>query len=161
MSNLAMTPFVYERPGVDPEKRRAQELLDERNQVIHDLREELRQERAKVAAMEQGILAVRELLTPFYRGLRLVFGEIDALGVADAQSAVPSRVQAVWDDWKRKLPSGEAKAIDALLLHGRLKTDQIRIHVGCASRTAQNIVAALKSKGLVVKDGAYFSLKEL
>lgn len=72
-----------------------------------------------------------------------------------------SKKSAVWESWKQKLPSGEAKAIDALLLHGSLTTAQLRIHIGCATRTALNIASSLKSKGLVTKENGKLSLKEL
>lgn len=138
-----------------------------RTRELADVREELRLEKAKNASVEVGARELRGILHPLFESLKMVFGEMDAMGVdaAAATGATPSgpdpRKAAIWDSWKAKLPSGEGKAIDALLLHGKLKTDQIRIHIGCATRTATNIVSSLKSKGLVVKDGAHYSLKEL
>ena len=129
-----------------------QELLESRNEA-----NSLRREAANVT---RGVQELRKLLSPLYGGLRQVFGEIDSMGVSDATGADP-RKQAIWDSWKQKLPSGEGRAIDALLLHGSMTTAQLRIHVGCASRTAQNIVQALKSKGLIVKNGTQITLKEL
>jgi len=140
-------------------------LHDDRDTIIAGLREQLRQareelaaERAKDSGIEEGATQLRQALQPLKDGLDRIFG---ILPVSALTTTPTSKVSAVWEDWKRKLPSGEGKAIDALLLHGKLKTDQLRIHIGCASRTAQNIVVALKSKGLIVKDGAYVSLKEL
>lgn len=140
-------------------------LHDDRDTIIAGLREQLRQareeltaERARDSGIEEGAAQLRQALQPLKDGLDRIFG---ILPVSALTTTPTSKVSAVWEDWKRKLPSGEGKAIDALLLHGKLKTDQLRIHIGCASRTAQNIVVALKSKGLIVKDGAYVSLKEL
>ena len=138
-------------------------LHDERDTIIAGLREQLRQareelatERTKGSGVEEGVAQLRQALAPLKEGLDRIFGILPEVHHSPA-----SKTSAVWEDWKRKLPSGEGRAIDALLLHGKLKTDQIRIHVGCATRTATNIVSSLKSKGLVVKDGSYYSLKEL
>lgn len=139
-------------------------IHDDRDTIIAGLREQLRNcreelaaERAMDSGVEEGVAQLRQALAPLKDGLDRIFGILPV----STTLAVAPKLSAVWEDWKRKLPIGEGKAIDALLIHGRLKTDQLRIHVGCASRTAQNIVAALKSKGLIVKDGAYVSLKEL
>jgi hypothetical protein len=137
-----------------------QRELYQRNRQLNDAEEALRQERKKNAAVERGVAELRQVLTPLYRALGQVFGEIEAIGTEEVSSADP-RKKAIWDSWKQKLPSGEGRAIDALLLHGSMTTAQLRIHVGCASRTAQNIVVALKSKGLIVKDGGQIKLKEL
>jgi len=134
------------------------------NQQLNEVEEALRQERLKSATLERGVTELRSVLTPLYNGLQHIFGEIGAVGVSGelvTSSESDPRKKAIWDSWKAKLPSGESKAIDALLLHGTMTTGQLRIHVGCATRTAQNIVTALKSKGLINKNGAQVSLKEL
>ena len=145
--------------------------VDTRDQTIETLSAQLRQaqldlqtERRKTATIEAGVRGLRQQLTPLYQALQSLFGDIDAMGVAESSSSTSGpdpRKQAIWESWKAKLPSGEGRAIDALLLHGTMTTAQLRIHVGCASRTAQNIVTALKSKGLIVKNGPHISLKEM
>lgn len=149
-------------PDPQAQMRSLQQELYNRNRQLNEAEEALRQERAKTAAIESGVKQLRSVLSPLYQALQHVFGEIDVMGVGEgAAASADPRKQAIWESWKAKLPSGEGKAIDALLLHGTMTTAQLRIHVGCASRTAQNIVQALKSKGLIVKDGAQISLKEL
>jgi hypothetical protein len=137
-----------------------QRELYARNRQLADAQEALRQEQNKSAAVARGVGELRQVLTPLYRALGQVFGEIDSMGTSEPSGADP-RKSAIWESWKKKLPSGEGRAIDALLLHGSMTTGQLRIHVGCASRTAQNIVTALRSKGLITKDGAQIRLKEL
>lgn len=139
---------------------------DDRDTIIAGLRaqlqlarEELAVERARESGVEEGVAQLRSALAPLKEGLDRIFGILPTSTSLTTSS--PAKSSAIWDSWKAKLPPGEGKAIDALLLHGRLKTDQIRIHIGCATRTATNIVSSLKSKGLVVKDGAHYSLKEL
>jgi hypothetical protein len=132
------------------------------NRQLNEATEALRMERQKTAAIERGVAELRSILSPLYGALQMVFGQVEAMGVTAAVSSESDpRKKAIWDSWKAKLPAGEGRAIDALLLHGAMTTSQLRIHVGCASRTAQNIVQALKSKGLIVKDGAQLRLKDL
>lgn len=134
-----------------------QRELYNRNLQLNEAQEELRKERIKIATMEQGVSSLREILGPLYGGLKMVFGEIDAMGPA---SSTPKNT-AVWEDWKRKLGGHTAKAIDALLMHGQLNRTQIRIHLRCATGTVTNVVAALNKAGLINKSGDGISLKEL
>jgi hypothetical protein len=154
-----MVPFSFPSPQQQLES--LQRELYARNRQLAEAEEALRQERAKNAAVESGVRDLRRVLSPLYQALGQVFGEMEGMGMVAATTSADPRKQAIWESWKAKLPSGEAKAIDALLLHGTMTTAQLRIHVGCASRTAQNIVTALKSKGLIVKNGHQISLKEL
>ena len=147
-------------PDLRVENEALRRDLFARNRQLAEAEEELRQERQKNAAVESGVQNLRAILGPLFNGLKQIYGEMDAMGPAGSGVTDP-RKSAIWESWKAKLPSGESKAIDALLLHGTMTTAQLRIHVGCASRTAQNIAAALKSKGLIVKNGAQISLKEL
>lgn len=148
----------------DPQEqfRSLQQELFNRNRQLHEMEMRARNAEEKVRALESGLIQLRQVLTPLHNALNMVFGEIEAAGVSGAAPAqADSRVSAIWESWKSKLPSGQAKAIDALLLHGSMTTAQLRIHIGCATRTAINIVAALKSKGLIVKNGAVASLKQM
>lgn len=131
-------------------------------QQLREAREELAHERRKNGASEAGVAKLRKVLTPLYTALQHIFGEIDGMGVEEqGDQPVPVGKSAVWESWKSKLPSGEARAIDALLLHGSLTVAQLRIHVGCASRTAQNIAVSLKGKGLVTRENGKITLKEI
>jgi transcription initiation factor IIE alpha subunit len=67
----------------------------------------------------------------------------------------------VWDSWKGKMSGSAAKAIDALLLHGEMTAEQLRIHLGCATRTCYNIIGELNKAKLINKNGGRISLKEL
>lgn len=157
--STSLIPFAN-HPSLDQQIKALQQELYTRNRQLEDAEEALRQERAKSHAIEHGVGELRTALNPLYQALQHVFGEIETMGVTETMGSDP-RKKAIWDSWKQKLPSGEGRAIDALLLHGSMTTAQLRIHVGCASRTAQNIVVALKSKGLIVKDGGQIKLKQL
>lgn len=144
---------------------RAEKLLAEETTRRRTAESDLEDAQRENRNLTEGMRRLRSSLTPLYDSLRLLFGDMEMMGVQDsaptAPGGQPAAKSAVWESWKAKLPSGEAKAIDALLLHGKLNTPQVRIHVGCATRTAQNIVTALKSKGLIEGDGKGWSLKPL
>ena len=128
---------------------------------VEELREQLRQEKLKAVSVGRGVTQLREILSPMFNGLKMVFGEIDAMGVVDAPSAPDSRVAAIWSDWKQKFPGHPSRAIDALLLHGSMTQGQLRIAVGCATGTISNVVSILNRAGLINKNGGKISLKEL
>lgn len=158
-----MSMTLHSVPSPQSQLESLQRELYARNRQLSEAEEALRQERQKTAAMERGVAELRSILSPLHNALLMIFGQADAMGVngVGAGPEADPRKKQIWDSWKAKLPTGEGRAIDALLLHGQMTTAQLRIHVGCASRTAQNIVAALKGKGLIVKEGGMIRLKEL
>ncbi len=136
-----------------------QRELYQRNRENADLREELRQERQKTLAVESGVLELREILSPLYKALRMVFGEIEGMAVRDTSS--PAKNSAAWEQWKQRLGGATARAIDALMVHGEMNQTQLRIILGCATRTVTNVVAALNQAKLIDKRDGKIRLKEL
>jgi hypothetical protein len=129
---------------------------------IRSLEQELIQERAKTAQMERGVQEIRDILTPLYRALRMLFGEMDAMPMSGTSGgAVAPGKKAIWESWKQKLGGQAAKAIDVLMMHGEMNRTQLRIHVGCATRTVTDIIYKLNQAGLINKNGGKISLKEL
>lgn len=141
------------------ECRRRQQELYRRNQENSDLREQLRQEKQKSAAVAHGVTNLRGIFDPLFQTLKMVYGEIDAMGVAETQ-ATP-RVSAAWEQWKQKLSGHPAKAIDALMVHGAMTQTQLRILIGCANGSIAGVVCTLNKAGLINKSGGKISLKEL
>lgn len=135
--------------------------LAEAEDKIASLERALSENVNESARQSRAMYSLRESLNPLYLALQAIYGDLDSVGIPAVASGASPQKSAVWESWKQKLPSGEAKAIDALLLHGSLTTAQLRIHIGCATRTALNIASSLKSKGLVTKDNGKLSLKEL
>lgn len=157
MSSLAVVTPANPQARIDSLERD----LYQRNREIADLREELRIERGKTAQMESGVKGVRDLLSPLYKALRLTFGEIDAMGLGEAQPVNAPKNAAAWEQWKQRLGGATARAIDALMLHGEMTQGQLRIILGCATRTAQNVVASLSQAKLIDKNNGKIRLKEL
>jgi hypothetical protein len=146
-------------PNPQQQVESLQRELYQRNRQLNEAEEALRQEKAKTLAMERGVQQLRDILGPLFGGLKLIFGEIDAMGVGETIAS--PKTSAVWESWKQKLSPAEGRAIDALLLHGEMTVPQLRIHIGCATRTAQNIASSLSGKGLAVRMGGKIRLKEL
>lgn len=150
MSSLAVLPNPHEQ------------IADLRRQLA-DVQEDLRQERSKNAQGAAAVAELRRVLTPLYGGLRAVFGEMEALGVAEvAAPGGDPRKRVVWEAWKQRLPGIPSKMIDALLVHGALNRTQLRIHAGCARSSIPNAIGTLYRAGVIDKRGdGKISLKEL
>lgn len=134
------------------------------NRQLAETEETLRQERLKLAALERGVGELRIVLTPLYQGLCHIFGEIAATGIGEqsvhASSTAPKNA-AAWEQWKQRLGGATARAIDALMVHGEMNQTQLRIILGCATRTVTNVVAALNQAKLIDKREGKIRLKEL
>lgn len=140
-----------------------QRELYARNRQLAEAEEALRQEKIKNASIERGVQRLREVLGPLFDGLKLIHGEMDAMGIESAVSTSANpRKSAVWEDWKARLPGFPAMAIDALLLHGALNVDQLMIHLKTSRRqTAYETVHKLNKAGIINKRDGRISLKEL
>jgi hypothetical protein len=139
-----------------------QRALNEKNLRISELELELREERTQNAAHKASVEALRNTLLPLYQALQRVYGHIDAMGISANGSAPSSGGESkVWDSWKQKLGGKTAAAIDVLILHGPMTQAQLRIQLGCATRTVTNVVGALNKAGLINKAGGRISLKEI
>lgn len=143
--------------------------LNEAETRIADLEAELVRERAKAKQVERGAQRLRDVLSPLHDAIGMVFGEIEAMGIesptqapATASGGVDPRKAAVWEDWKSRLGGFAAKAIDALLLHGELSTDQMMIHLRTSRRqTVHDTVSKMNKAGIIAKRDGKVSLKAL
>jgi len=131
---------------------------------IRELRNQLVDARRDAAADKrqytQSVSELRRQLTPLYRALGAVFGELDVLG-EDAAEPVNSRTEKVWQSWKDKMPGYPARIISALLLHSEMNTQQLAIAVGCNKQRISEGIVKLNKAGLINKNGGRFSLKTL
>jgi hypothetical protein len=162
MGMTLMTPASDFRESL----RQLSELRIENGELRRELvkvRQEAAEERQKVVALERGVLTLREILSPLHQALGMVFGEIDGMGVGTASGSapVPAKNAAAWEQWKQRLGGATARAIDALMVHGEMNQTQLRILLGCATRTVTNVVAALNQAKLIDKRDGKIRLKEL
>jgi hypothetical protein len=155
-------------PDVDPEIERLRARVRGLERETADAKVEAKRAREDA---DRALSMLRKQLSPLYRALQAVFGELDAAGVTDdvpAESRAASspngpdvRVAAVWASWKSKLGGGAAKAIDALLVHSDLNTQQLAIATGLHRTTVPKVIYELNKAGLINKNGGRFSLKQL
>lgn len=144
--------------GVDP----SEELHDE----IRQLKRELSTTRAEASAAKRDAARamgeLRKQLSPLYRALQMVFGELDSAGVSDGVSpAATPQTSAVWEAWKSRIGGQPAKVIDALLLHGDLNAGQIAIAIGISPKNVAQVIHKLNKASLIEKNNGRFSLKKL
>lgn len=146
----------------DPSDTEADDLRAE----VRQLRADLSQARAdtKTAQRESAhaLNALRKQLSPLYRALQVVFGELDAAGIeSDDAPPANARTTTMWGVWKDKLGKGPAKVIDALLLHGAMTRKQIAVASGYSPQNISNIISDLNKASLITKDGDRVTLRTL
>jgi hypothetical protein len=138
---------------------------------IAGLEQELREakseaETAKQSATDavQAIRALRNQLEPFYKALKMVFGEITRVEAENVLESGQPRSQSAsnpkWESWKKKLGGKQAEFIDALLEHGGMTGAQLKVATRCAQGTLYDTIARLNKAQLINKNGGKFSLKE-
>lgn len=150
------------------------EPIDDASDEIHDLAGQVRDLQAQLRDTKRELMqreretahalgALRKQLSPLYRALQAVFGELDAVGIEDSPGAAPnpSRTSAVWESWKSRFPGRPAQVIDALLLHGALNQTQIALAVGMTRNNVPQLIFKLNKAGLIDKNGDKYSLKQL
>jgi hypothetical protein len=159
------------------------DVLPVDDQEIEALRAEVRRQqrlaadaqveakRAKEDA-ERAMGALRRQLSPLYRALQLVFGELDDAGVGeDAPSghasgervADDTREAKVWAEWKQKLGAGSAasRIIDGLQTHGGSTVKQLKVICKASENTLYPALSRLSGLGLIEKSGSRYSLRQL
>jgi hypothetical protein len=158
-------------PDPQAQLRSLQQELHSRNRqlsdaeaLIADLEGQLARERTKSRQLERGVQELRTTLGPLYGALKLIYGEIDAMGIEDSSPMATSGRSAspVWESWKNRLGGASARIIDILLMHGELNQEQIRIHIGTnRKQTIYDAIAKLNKAGIINKRDGKISLKEL
>jgi len=151
-------------PRIDPHERIIAELRGENDRLrreVESLRQALSDNMSQDADFHRGLNQVCDTMRPLFEGLCRIFSEIDRIPGARPGSSPRVKSSEVWESWKGKLSGTAAKSIDALLLHGEMTAEQLRIHLGCATRTCYNIIGELNRAKLINKNGGRISLKEL
>lgn len=159
----------------DPEIGRQRKTIQDQRREIAELHNQLDDATRDAAQAKRALTSLRKSLSPVYKALQMVFGDLDAAGVADepqawdgrttggapAAGAASQQHSAVWDAWKQRLPGYPAKMIDALLTFGPKTAPQLAVAVGCNRNRIYEAAVKLKSAGILDKSGDYYSLKAL
>lgn len=144
------------------------EQIVELEQALRDLRAEVQNANAATLQAQReatrALSALRRQLSPLYRALQQVFGELDTVGVdesADPVSAAVNRTSPVWAAWKQRVSPSAGRVIDALMIHGELNIQSICVAATMGRNTVYTAIAELKKAGVLNKNGGRFSLKQL
>jgi hypothetical protein len=131
-------------------------------QQNRQLDEALRLERIRTQSVESAAKDLRNLLFPLFRSLRLVFGELDQMGVVET---VPlggaPQFDPKWAAWMDKFGRDKcpARVIQAILDHGPLSRSQLRQAIKAGWSTLDEATARLKNLQLIEKSGDRWNLK--
>lgn len=135
-------------------------LKDENRDLRRQLNDALNDVSQLRRENDRAVASLRKQLSPLYRALQGVFGDMEAFGGDDAPAA-SSRTSAVWESWKARMPGRTAQVIDALLLHGSMNSTQIGIAIGIHRNNVPPLIHKLKTAGLIDKNGNQYALKQL
>lgn len=151
-------------------------LNDHRDRIIASLEEENRdlKEQVNMARRElesqrsdslRAVAELRKILLPLHHGLKLVFGEIDAIAPNDGPAmyrSAPDGNGSKWDAIKQRLAPRMREAVDILLMQGSMKRTQLAAALKMDySNCTKNVVGVLLRQGWLVDNGGNLSLKEL
>lgn len=150
-------PLMLSGEVMDPQTDRILELEAENESLRAELGIAQRQvlEAKKEAA--RAVAKLRQVLTPLYQSMRLLFGEMDAIGGEDEQ---PLRAKdARWESWKQRMPGRPAEMIDLLLLHGSMSVKNLMAAMHCGKDAVYQAASKLGQAGVIVNAGGRYSLK--
>lgn len=151
----------YVRDDSPTLRREIERLVGELRRTEGALQEAQSEARMQTAA----ITSLRRQLSPLYRALQGVFGELENFSeTPDTASSSPSlddRKREIWGVWKEKLGNACGRIIDALLVHGTMSRTQICIATGISGGNIARPISKLYTANLLNKDGNSYSLKQL
>lgn len=145
------------------------------------LRAEVRKLRAEVARLESSnavggaklkdagreleqtqrvIVAIKKILGPLHEVLGVLFGEIEEIGGVDAHLDI-TPVSGKWQLIGARVGGKQKQIIDLLLLQNQMSVKQMSKAMHCAYNTADSNARAMREAGLLEKNGAQYSLKNL
>ena len=114
------------------------------------------------AQTNRAIAGIRHQMEPWYKAMKVLFGEMDAIGGGEGAISNDGSQQAKWEVVKRQMAPRLAQAIDLLMLQGRMKRTQIASALKMDySNCTKNVIGILVRQGWVVENGGELSLKEL
>ncbi len=157
-------------PEANYEAERLQKRVRDLERDLDDARREARRAREDA---ERALGMLRKQLSPLYRALQAVFGELDAAGVGDDagptgvsvnEAVGDSKVRKLWQSWIDKFGPGsiQGRVVLAMLDHGPMTTEQIRVAAKIGTSSAFEAIKRLKKLGLIDKNhNGKYALKEL
>jgi hypothetical protein len=137
--------------------RKEKQQLEDR---VSDLEWQLDAEKHRAARLLAAINALRGYLTPQYRALRILFGEIEAVAGDEADGVTPTASNTQtnttnprWQSFKDTFPGVPARIIDALLTHQEMSITQLSALLKAHYNTVADALSRLAKAGAVQRDG--------
>lgn len=135
-------------------------------QRVRDLERELADKDQQIDQsrhlVEQGARSLRRALSPVYKALQQVFGDIDTL-VPEARGAAPSQDPVLgapyWDTWKSRVSPAAGRVIDLLRATPNMNQSQISAAVKMDPRTVSKSLGQLRSVGVLRSNGGLHALQ--
>lgn len=153
---------ILEQPDAQQSRREVEKLEDQVRSLRHEV-DDLHRQRDRLF---RSIENLRTILGPVYRGLRVIFGEIElavgeepTLGGSANGAPSPSTGDPRWQNFKTSFPGVGAEIIDALLIHGEMKMTNLSKLLKRHYNTVQFHAAKLKGAGAITSAGGLLSLK--
>jgi len=164
-----MSQPLLEGDYLEQESSDLEELREEISQLKDELRRakaELQKEQIKSQQALNAMTALRQMLNPFHRLLRGIFGEIEVVLGADvsqpssATGGPIAQSDPKWESWKGRLPGRPAAIIDLLLIHKDMSAQQIASALHCGKDAVyQTMSKVLGRAGIVSNQNGRYSLK--
>jgi hypothetical protein len=130
------------------------------------LRREIEDLRRDKERLLRSIENLRSILSPLFRGLRALFGEIEiAAGEESAPlpngltSPTPGTTDPRWQHFKTSFPGVPAAIIDALLIHEQMPMSHLAKLIGKHYDTVKAAAKKLREAGAATLDGGVLRLK--
>lgn len=160
----------------------AVQVSDERDKELRRLRDEVeslrdqldianRQIESAKRESSRRVAAIRDILSPVFNGMRVLFGELDQIPADSAPQSTPAQPSSnggysdkkaeVWNLWKQKLGNACSRIIDALLAHGTLSRQQICIVTGITSNNLSGPLDKMRKAAILELNGGAYSLKQI
>lgn len=141
--------------------------LSELEDRIDSVERDMKRLQLQMSALSQESLrTIARLLSPLYKSLKPIFGELEAVGVEyiGMEAAVPASTgkQSQWESVKQRLKPREREVIDVLLLQGQMGRTQIAAAIKMDyTHCRKTVIAPLISQGWLVESGGKIALKNL
>lgn len=162
-------PLLLESNNLTPADS-GDNIIPQLRREIRDLEDEVAQANTRAdsaerecALMRNAMTVLRRQLEPLHLALRSIFGELDVIPMSEVvRVPAPSAgASAVWETWKRKLGGKQAEFIQALLDHGEMTREQLRISTHSGQSTVDMVLSKLRNLSLIEKHGSKWALKQL
>jgi hypothetical protein len=128
---------------------------------LAELRDELADLQSQIHVLETNYERDRKQIQQLILSLRVIFSG-DTEAVPTYTSAPPTGGDRRWDTWISKLGGKQGEFIRALLDHGAMTREQLRISTHSGSSTVDLVLRKLKELSLITKSGdGRWQLKQL